>query len=72
MKLKDKIKVSALLATWLTVSISHAYGSDFSNLKMALFISVVLERMQAQAYLNNHPRGSIKTQQSNGAFSTGE
>jgi hypothetical protein len=44
------------------VSKSHAYGSDFSNLKMT---SVVLERIQAQAqaYLNNNvdnPRGSIK------------
>jgi hypothetical protein len=39
-----------MLAAWLAESKSHAYGSDFSNLKMT---SVVLERIQAQAYLNN-------------------
>ena len=53
--LKNKTKVSASLAE----STSHAYESDFSNLKMALLTSVVLERIQTQAYLNDNPRGSI-------------
>ena len=57
--LKNKTKVSASLAAWLAESTSHAYESDFSNLKMALLTSVVLERIQTQAYLNDNPRGSI-------------
>ena len=70
--LMNEIKASVSLAGWLAES-SHAYGSDFNNFKMmGLFTSVVLERIQAQAYLNNNPRNSIKVQQGNGAFSTGE
>ena len=36
---------------------------------MAHFTSVVLERIQAQAYLNNNPPSSIKVQKSNGPVS---